>query len=253
MWWSNGLSPGGGVRVEQAALAAGGHRHADRVGDALAERPGGRLDAGVWPCSGWPGVLLPQVRSDLRSSSSRPKPAEEQLDVEGEAECARHDSTNRSRPTQFGVGGVVPHHLLEEQVGRPGPGSSRCRGGRCRPSAPRPWRARGRCPRPAGRGRSMSSLLTSGASSPQGAGGVRCGPSTTSAPGPSLLSIGDQVHTVPPPPDTPSALSRIRLAHARCASTPDAPSADEPRGARDRRRPAVCPCRTQATGRASAA
>ena len=36
----------GGVRVEQAALAAGGHRHADGVGDALAQRAGGRLDAG---------------------------------------------------------------------------------------------------------------------------------------------------------------------------------------------------------------
>ena len=35
----------GGVRVEQAALAAGGHRHADRVADALAERAGGGLDA----------------------------------------------------------------------------------------------------------------------------------------------------------------------------------------------------------------
>ena len=28
----------------------------------------------VWPSSGWPGVLEPQVRSALRSSSSRPKP-----------------------------------------------------------------------------------------------------------------------------------------------------------------------------------
>ena len=36
---------GGGVRVEQAALAAGGHGHADRVGQALAERPGGGLHA----------------------------------------------------------------------------------------------------------------------------------------------------------------------------------------------------------------
>ena len=36
----------GGLRVEQAALAAGRHRHADRVADALAERAGGGLDAG---------------------------------------------------------------------------------------------------------------------------------------------------------------------------------------------------------------
>ena len=35
-----------GVGVEQPALAAGGHGHADAVGDALAERAGGDLDAG---------------------------------------------------------------------------------------------------------------------------------------------------------------------------------------------------------------
>ena len=35
-----------GVGVEQAALAAGGHGHADAVGHALAERAGGDLDAG---------------------------------------------------------------------------------------------------------------------------------------------------------------------------------------------------------------
>jgi hypothetical protein len=63
-----------GVGVEQAVLAAGGHGHADGVADALAQRTGGGLDAGVWPYSGWPGVLLPQVRRDLRSSSSRPQP-----------------------------------------------------------------------------------------------------------------------------------------------------------------------------------
>ena len=38
-------APGRGVRVEQAALVARGHRHADRVAEALAERSGGRLDA----------------------------------------------------------------------------------------------------------------------------------------------------------------------------------------------------------------
>ena len=72
MWWSNGDSPGRGVRVEQAALAAGGHRHADAVADALAERAGGGLDADGVAVLGVAGVSEPQVRSDFRSSSSRP-------------------------------------------------------------------------------------------------------------------------------------------------------------------------------------
>ena len=38
-----------GVRVEQAALAAGTHGHADRVADALAQRSGGGLHAGGQP------------------------------------------------------------------------------------------------------------------------------------------------------------------------------------------------------------
>ena len=94
----------------------------------------------VWPCSGWPGVLLPQVRSALRSSSSRPKPAEVELDVEGEAGVpgGEHEPV-AAGPVR--VGRVVPHHLLEQQVRRRAPGSSRCRGGRCRPSARRPSRA----------------------------------------------------------------------------------------------------------------
>ena len=47
--------PVGGVRVEQAALAAGGHGHADGVADALAERAGRRLDAGRVPVLGVAG------------------------------------------------------------------------------------------------------------------------------------------------------------------------------------------------------
>ena len=64
--------PGRGVRVEQAALAAGRHGHADGVADALAQRPGGGLDAGGVPVLGVAGGRLPQVRNALRSSSVRP-------------------------------------------------------------------------------------------------------------------------------------------------------------------------------------
>ena len=59
MKWSNGLVARRGVRVEQAALAAGGHRHADGVGEALAERAGGDLDAG--------GVAVLRVARGLAS------------------------------------------------------------------------------------------------------------------------------------------------------------------------------------------
>ena len=61
-----------GVGVEQAALAALGHRHADRGGQAGAERPGGDLDALGVVHLGVAGVREPQVRSALRSFSSRP-------------------------------------------------------------------------------------------------------------------------------------------------------------------------------------
>ena len=58
------------------------------------------------------------------------------------------------------VGRVVAQEPLEQQVAPPGPGSSPCRGGRCRPSARRPWPGRGRCRRRAGRGRSTRSRWT---------------------------------------------------------------------------------------------
>ena len=41
-----------GVGAEARTQAALGDRHADRVGEALAERPRGDLDAAVWPASG---------------------------------------------------------------------------------------------------------------------------------------------------------------------------------------------------------
>ena len=52
------------------------------------------------------------------------------------------------------VGRVVPHARSGRAGRRRGPGSSPCRGGRCRPSGPRPRPARGRCPPRARRGRS---------------------------------------------------------------------------------------------------
>ena len=98
MWWSKGLSPGGGVGVEQAALAAGGHRHADRVADALAERAGGGLDAG--------GVAVLRVARGLAAPGAQrlevveleAVAGEVELDVQGEAASARRRArTGRGR------------------------------------------------------------------------------------------------------------------------------------------------------------
>ena len=64
---------GGGVGVEQPALAAGGHRHADGVADALAERARWwSRRPGCGATSGWPGVSEPHWRRWARSSSVRP-------------------------------------------------------------------------------------------------------------------------------------------------------------------------------------
>ena len=58
--------------VELGGQPALGDGHADGVGEALAERAGGRLDARrVRPYSGWPGVFEPSWRKRLSSSSGR--------------------------------------------------------------------------------------------------------------------------------------------------------------------------------------
>ena len=70
-------------------------------------------------------------------------------------ECPQ-ESTNRSRPIQSASRGRAASPA--GTAGTPAaPGSSRCRGGRCRPSAPRPRRAPGRCRRRGGPGRVQSS------------------------------------------------------------------------------------------------
>ena len=109
----------GRVGVEQAALAAGGHRHADRVADALAERAGGGLDAG--------GVAVLRVAGRLGAPGAQrldvvelqAPAAEEQLEVErqGRVAAGQHEAV-AARPVR--VGRVVPHHLLEQQVRRRG-------------------------------------------------------------------------------------------------------------------------------------
>ena len=143
----------GGVGVQQAVLAAGGHRHADRVADALAERTGGGLDAGRVAVLRVAGRLAAPGAQGLEVLELETPAAEVELDVEGDARV----TAGEHEPVPAGpvrIGRVVTHHLLEEQVRRRGQAHRRARDGRCRPSAPRPWPAPGRCRRPGRRSRS---------------------------------------------------------------------------------------------------
>ena len=141
----------GGVGVEQAALAAGGHRHADRVAHALAQRAGGGLDAGGVVDLGVAGGQRAPGAQRLEVVELQAVAGEVELDVEGEAGVphGEHEPV-AGRPSSGRWGRAA---ATSGRAGRPpAPCSSPCRGGRCRPSAPRPWRARGRCRWPCGRG-----------------------------------------------------------------------------------------------------
>ena len=108
---------GRGVRVEQAALAPGGHRHADRRGQALAQRAGGDLDAGGVPVLGVAGGLAAPGAQRLEVGELQAVAGEVELDVEREAGVpGREHEPVAADPV--GVGGVVPHDPLEQRVGQ---------------------------------------------------------------------------------------------------------------------------------------
>jgi hypothetical protein len=104
------------LRVEQPALVTRGHRHADRVRQALAERAGGGLDAdgvavlGVTRRQGAPGA------KGLEVVERQPVTGQEQLDVQRQAGVSggQHEPVAAGPPR---IGRVVPQMLLEEQVG----------------------------------------------------------------------------------------------------------------------------------------
>ena len=117
MVWSNEALAGRGVRVEQAALAAGGHRHADGVADALPERAGGGLDAGGVPVLGVAGGERAPGAQRLEVVELQAVAGQVELDVEGQAgvPAGQHEPV-ATGPVR--VGRVVPQVALEEQVRR---------------------------------------------------------------------------------------------------------------------------------------
>ena len=108
---------GAGVGVEQAALAAGGHRHAHRGGEPLPERAGGDLDAGGVAVLGVAGRLRAPGAQRLDVLQLQPVARQVQLQVEGEAGVAggEHEPV-AADPVR--VARVVPHDPLEQRVGQ---------------------------------------------------------------------------------------------------------------------------------------
>jgi len=110
---------------EAAALAAivrgasyyNPYRHADRVRDALPERPGGGLHPRGEPVLGMTGGAAAPGAVVLDVVQRQPVPGQVELQVEGEAgvPAGEHEPV----PAQpLRVGGIVPEDPLEQQVRR---------------------------------------------------------------------------------------------------------------------------------------
>ena len=177
---------------------------------------------GVWLTSGWPGVREPQVRSASQVVELQAVAGEVELDVEGQARVAhRQHEPVAAGPVR--VARVVPQPLLEQQVGRRAPCSSRCRGGRCRPSGRRPWPARARCRWPGGRAR-RSPRAGSGAAGR----GCRWGRRSRPRPGPRTRCSACRVMWCGAPSGRPAS--------ARCAGRPGRGATGRAGPGRSRRR-----------------
>ena len=106
-----------GIRIEQSALPAGRHRHPHSVGNPLAERPSGDLDSVGVRVLRMPWSLgSPESVVGLDVVEFEPEAAEVELNVERQAGVAagQHESV-AAWPVR--IAGIVPHHLLEQQVG----------------------------------------------------------------------------------------------------------------------------------------
>src|SRR5690606_13499985 len=108
--------PDRGVRVEQAPLPAGGHGHADRVADALPQGAGGGFHPGGVPVFGVARGEAAPLAQLLDVVQAQPDASQVELDVEREAGVpAGQDEAVAADPLR--ICRIVPHHLLEEQVG----------------------------------------------------------------------------------------------------------------------------------------
>ena len=107
----------------------------------------------VWPYSGVAGGHAAPGAQRLEVVELEAEAAEVQLDVEGEAGVAAGEHEPVAARPSAGRRGCAASPSGTAGTPR-APGSSPCRGGRCRPSAPRPSPAPGRCRPSAGRGQS---------------------------------------------------------------------------------------------------
>ena len=107
----------GGVGVEQAALVARRHRHADRRGQALAQRAGGDLNALGVPELRVPGRLGAPGAQRLDVGQLEAEAAEVELQVQRQAAvpAGQHEPV-AAQPV--GVAGVVAHRALKQRVGQ---------------------------------------------------------------------------------------------------------------------------------------
>ncbi len=153
-----GGGAGLGVRVEQAALAAGRHRHARR-------RCRGPGRAGRWwsprprcgRARGDPASGCPTGAGGLQVVQREPVAGQEELDVERQAGVpGRTGRTGHGRPSWDRSDRAAS--TAGRAGRRRGPGSSRCRGVPSPPSPLRPSPGPERRRRPACRGRSIQGL-----------------------------------------------------------------------------------------------
>ena len=103
------------LRVQQPSLPARGHRHSDGRSQALAERPGGDLDAAGVPVFRVPGSLRAPGAQCLQVPDLQPVPGQEQLDVESQASVPGRE--HEPVPAQpLVIRRIVDQHILEQQI-----------------------------------------------------------------------------------------------------------------------------------------
>ncbi|CNV47090.1 Uncharacterised protein [Mycobacterium tuberculosis] len=106
-----------GVRVEQAALVARGHRHPDRRRQSLPQRAGGDLNAGGVAELRVSGGLGSPGAQRLNVGQFQAEAAEVELDVEGQAAVpGRQNEPIAAQPVC--VAGIVTHCPLKQRVGQ---------------------------------------------------------------------------------------------------------------------------------------